>query len=283
MNAREIGGRRRWNGAHERGARMNGYWGKIAVGLRVCKAMDGKSLISWTRFLTSSLEVGDVILLPAVDYPHAQACNMLTNQFLTTNCDSILFVDDDMRYAPDVLPRMRRIGRDYDMLAALTVCRRPPFAPPASVMVSEEEGKRIAAAGEGIAHKATQGHYITETAKLRDTRGDVMAVDFVGLAFTIIRRCVIERVIMKKGSDVVFEFRDGLGEDGNFCEDARSVGCKIGVTRNISVYHRVECSASWDVEGMQTVMIWNPYGVPQPNEEVSNAVVDDPEKAMAVI
>ena len=81
--------------------------GKVAIALRIGTAPDPAFFMSWTRLMRDGLRPGDVVLHPAIGMPHACACNFLISAFLSTDCDSVLFIDDDMVFDAAALNTLR--------------------------------------------------------------------------------------------------------------------------------------------------------------------------------
>jgi len=165
---------------------------------------------------------GDIVLNPAVDLPHACACNYLADNFLESPADSILFLDDDMVFDYDAVNQIRDAGHDFDILSGLAISRRGNHKP--VVLATEREN----------------GH----PKPILDLKG-IVECGYVGLAFTLVRRWVLER-IRKETNAPIFNFPVTVGEDGAFCDAARSIGARIGVNTDINIGHRITFTGRWD-------------------------------------
>jgi hypothetical protein len=200
---------------------MDGF-GKVAVGVRVGHAPNSAFFCCWTRLILDGLDAGDVVLPPALHLPHAVAANAIVGEFLDqTDCDSLLFVDDDMTFAPDTLRRLRESGNAYTVMSALYATRRHPYTPIAFVRDP---------AFPDDARKMTE---------VDPAPGGVVTVDLVGLGFTLIRR--------RHLAHNCFEWSNGLGEDGKFCRDVQSAGGLIGCNLDVVCGHRTEISVYCNV------------------------------------
>lgn len=145
--------------------------------------------------------------------------------------DWLLFVDDDMVWAPDAIGRLvatqRRFG--LDMVGGLCFRRTPPFAPTLYLRESETEG----------------GYHNLET-WLPD---EVVEVDATGMAFMLITRKAIETITgilpplhirEQMAMPALFEWRGLLGEDLAFCQLAKAHGLRVWVDTAVEVGHLAE-------------------------------------------
>lgn len=198
-------------------------YGKIAIGARITN-VDPVFFRDWTRLVTSGLRPGDVVLLPVANAPHSAACNILADQFLNSDCDTLLFVDDDMTFAQDALERLRTTEGEYDIVSGMYVCRREPFNP---ILLVQHGDK-----------------YLSRT----PTVEGVLEVDVVGFGFTLIRRAVIQELLSQGNEEGVFVWRNKYGEDGDFCLRAKQCGYTCAVNCGVVLGHRVTFTLSWDIE-----------------------------------
>jgi hypothetical protein len=205
--------------------------GKIAVALRIGVAPDPAFFMSWTRLMRDGLRPGDVVLHPAIGMPHSCACNFLASAFLTTNCDSMLFVDDDMVFDQAALDRLRDTETHHDILSGLYTTRRPPVRP----IVLDKEGDKI------------------RPRALNQCVG-VLDCDVVGLGFTLISRKAVDHAAKERGADGIFKWENALGEDGAFCLAARDAGFLVGVNCDVIVGHRVTYTSRWSPQDQAVEM-----------------------------
>lgn len=212
-------------------------WGRIAVGTRCYKNSSGSFLNSWTFLLASGLQPGDSVLAAPVGKPAHLAANDLARAFLNTKCDSILFVDDDMEFSPDSLRRLRSNEATWDYDMVMGFCTHKTVPPHAVVLRKlEPPGPPMILKGE---------HY----GALRDVPDNsVIDVDAVGLAFTLIKRHVLEEKINEFGIMYTPFFEWGKfaeGEDVVFSRWARENGFKLAVDTNVKIDHLGEYAFGW--------------------------------------
>lgn len=206
-------------------------WGKIAVGVRVTQP-DARFFAAWTRMLVSGLRPGDSVLPPAIDLPHHYAAEAIALRFLKGDCDSVLYVDDDMVFAADTLERLRSFepAQEYDMVQALACSRNGPHFP---VVLTRDEST-----GEFAVMPQPPPHTMVTTS-------------LCGLAFTLIRRAVFERIAATKDpKDFYFYWsrRGDTSEDASFSADATRTGSRVGVCTDVTVGHRVTCTVRYDLD-----------------------------------
>ena len=196
-------------------------FGKVAYATRLHR-YDPAFFVSWSKLLLDKPD-GDIALTPAVRLPHACACNFLLNQFMASDADSILFIDDDMVFTSEDLERLRFSAGDYGVVSGLCCSSMYPHQP--LVLVKPPDGGR---------------------AVVKDGFYGVTQVDFTGMAFTLIKKQVIRDIQKTLGTTDIFEWTNEFGEDGNFCNHARSLGYKIAVNTNVTIGHAVRMSVKWN-------------------------------------
>ena len=207
-------------------------WGKIAIATRSANGGDPLFLVSWTRLITKGLRKSDEVLAPVVELPHHYACNCVTDHFLNeTQCDSLLWVDDDMVFEPNLLEQLRKDPRtfDYDVCGAMYISGCPPHNP--CVIVKDDSVK-----GTRMVEKPPQNA--------------VMDVAVVGLGFTLMRREMLLQMRHNTPKDkILFHWGDnGDSEDACFCLEAAQAGYKIGCHTGLVAGHRKGLVLSWDEE-----------------------------------
>jgi hypothetical protein len=195
----------------------------IAIGTRIGQLVDPAFFVSWTRLLLRGRQAGDVVLMPAVGLPHSGACNFLADGFLQTECDALLFMDDDMVFEPESLEALRRSAGDYDVLSALYTTRREPVRPI-------------------VMHRMPNGY----APRQADKCFGMVDCDVVGLGFTLIGRGMIQKAAEERGPEGVFTWSNMLGEDGEFCDYTQRNGGRVGVNCDVIVGHRVAYTSRWN-------------------------------------
>jgi hypothetical protein len=194
----------------------------VAIGLRIGQAPDPAFFISWTRMLLHGLRPGDRVLAPTVGRPHSCACNCLVQRFLSTDCDALLFVDDDMVFEPGDVAALCATVSEHGVLSALYTTRRAPVRPV-------------------VLHRCADGY---APRPVKDCVG-VVTCDVVGLGFTLVSRAVVEAAANSRGADGVFVWDNVMGEDGHFCQQAQAAGFSVGVNCAVRVGHRVTHTSRW--------------------------------------
>ena len=160
-------------------------WGSVAVGIRVGKHPEPATFIDWTGLVTRGLDPGDTVLMPRAHMPAHWAADALVRDFLRTDKDSLLMIDDDMTFAPDALAKLRHNEKnwDYDIAFAFCTWRTEPPKPVIYRLVDEQPPEPM----------SRQGEYYIPVVNFQD--GELVEPDAVGLAFTLIRRHVFEAMI----------------------------------------------------------------------------------------
>jgi len=216
-------------------------WGTIAVGTRMNDRCDPVFFNCWSHLIAGGLRPGDTLLDAGIELPQHFAATVLVNHFLHSDADTLFMVDTDMIFKPDTLTRLRddEKGRQYDILSALSVTRRRPFAPILLRLLEKPDDTQCA-------YKCVK----------EEINGEVVDVDTIGTGFTLIRRSVFDAIKTQLGIDKWYmDFGPGgLGEDTQFCQRAKSVGSKIGVHTGISIGHRGPITFLWDTEKKEIMM-----------------------------
>jgi hypothetical protein len=219
-------------------------WGKIGIGARLSK-IDPAFHVSYINMIMTGTERDDVILAPAVTLPHSCAANFLYERARLSNCDSILYIDDDMEFAPDALSVLRNTpgGENFAMIAGLFVCRRYPYLP---VVMRAADPRPL---------------------PITDLKG-VVECDFTGLAFTLIRMAALKEIADANNGEAI-RWENFFGEDGSLCQALRTKGHKIAVNCDVRIGHRIVLTALYDPETRGVVMGDNNFGIgrtPEPRQ-----------------
>jgi hypothetical protein len=221
---------------------LNKGWGEVAVGVRVARHPDPFFFADWTALLTTGLRGGDTVLMPAMHMPAHWASRKIVEQFLESKKDSLLFVDDDMTFNWDALHRMRD-NEDtwkFDVVSGLAV-RRSVESPTAVVMLKQDELP--------LPHRL-RGDSFEKYPLVKE--GNVIDVDAVGLAFTLVRRSVFEKLLDDTWDveySVIDLFNYGPGyesDDLPFSRACREAGLRLGVDTNIMLGHVANHSLSYE-------------------------------------
>ena len=215
-------------------------WGNVAIGLRTYKTVSSMFMPSWSRFLLTGVRRGDVLLGIEKQLGRSQphAANIIALEFLKSECDSLLMVDDDMILPFDGLSLMRdnRENWDYDVVQGFCTHRTYPPHAVANVLAPEQPGLPKSLSGllyNALAHLPENG---------------VEKVDAVGMAFTLIKRHVIEEMLSEYGPEwtVWFDFGGHSEmEDMRFSKRCREHGFSLAVDTHAKIGHIGEHTYGW--------------------------------------
>ena len=230
-------------------------WGSIAVGLRTYKGVDSVFMQPWSRFLMTGLRVGDKLLDidKARGKMHHIAANALVVEFLKTDCDSLLLVDDDMIMPHDALSLMRdnKKGHAYDISQGF--CTFKSFPPHAVAYKLSDSQPQMPGALAGLNYNAL--------AHLPDN--DVTEVDAVGIAFTLIKRRVLEQMISEHGAEWTVWFDTGghsETEDMRFSSRCREAGFSMCVDTHAKIGHVGSHVYGWPEHQQYVKLLEKSYG-----------------------
>jgi GT2 family glycosyltransferase len=204
----------------------------VAIGVRAYKNSSNQFLASWSRFLLSGLTGGDKLLDMRKTFgePHHIAANILVTEFLKTDCDSLLMVDDDMVIPPDALRSLRENDGnwDYDIVMGFCTFKTTPPHAVAYKLDANQPGMPERLRGE----KYNALAYLDDNA--------ATPVDAVGMAFTLIRREVFEKMLSEYGAEYTAWFDTGGHsemEDMRFSRRCREHGFKMCVDTSAKLGH----------------------------------------------
>lgn len=209
---------------------QHGDWGKIAVGVRISKHPEPWFFASWTMLLTGGLRTNDIVLEPQSYMPAHWASDMLAKAFLRTKADTLLLIDDDMAFGPASLHELRqnKANQEYDVVQAFATRRTWPPTP--VVYVSMRQPPKP---------MTLRGEWFNIDTSIR--AGEIREVAAVGLAFTMIRRHVLEAMIHPKyGPEYTFFFYYGPGRESDdipFSRNARQLGFRLAVDASVQIGH----------------------------------------------
>jgi len=204
------------------------------VAFCVRDSMKAATAISWKRanysFLAANEYVGEFIIT-------GNLLTMQRNQCVNRmEGDWILFIDDDMTWQPDAIRQIvetqKRTGAD--IVGGLCFQRTAPYQP--TLYYSNKEGT---------------GYTYEE--KWND--GEILHVDATGLAFCLITRDALTKIVRNETGDETVMFPSSIderknlrpwnffqwdgqwGEDFAFCRAAKAAGCSIVVDTAIEIGH----------------------------------------------
>lgn len=213
-------------------------WGKVAVSARMYKYPEPDWVVSWTNMIAYGLRRGDNIITPVRGQPGHVAANIIARSFLDTNCHSLLLLDDDMEFPLDALDRLRNNVQNMDYDIAQGFCTHKTIPPHAVVLRLMEQP---------TAPLSFHGELYGALADIPDE--SVVDVDAVGLAFTLIKRHVIQDMVNGYGArhSSWFEWgRHTEGEDIVFSRICREHGFSMCVDTNVKIGHIGKYTYGWD-------------------------------------
>lgn len=213
-------------------------WGRIAIGTRIAKFPEYHFFLSWTKLLTGGTRPGDAILMPRGWMPAHWAGSEVVREFLESEQNSLLFVDDDMIFEQDELERLRsnKANWDYDIVAGFCTKRDWPPLPVTFRLLDPQPPIPVSLNGDAF----------DRVVDVED--GDIIDVDATGLAFTLIKRHVLEAMTNEYGPNFTDYFMYDRGresEDIYFFRRARELGFRIGIDTIAKPYHIGQKAQGW--------------------------------------
>lgn len=147
------------------------------------------------------------------------ARNNLARLAIKAEADWVLWLDDDMVFAPDLLKRMMSVCQEDDISFLTAVCfrRRPPYTPCLFDRLDRME----------------HGASYTTLMSVPEGRFKVGGCGFAGV---LLSTDVLMSVAAKFGGRM-FDPIEGMGEDVSFCWRARQCGYDIWCDSSIEMGH----------------------------------------------
>jgi glycosyltransferase involved in cell wall biosynthesis len=197
--------------------------------------------------------------------PVAQARNAITKQALDIGADFLLWIDSDMTFSPDVIPRL--LARKLPIVGGLCFSRHPPSYAP-TLLRYHDKSRHMDNSPMGFLYDFPPN--------------DLVEVDATGGAFLLVARKVYEQIPVTHDAQWWTETREpGFGaEDVSFCLRARRAGFKIFVDTGCRVGHRAHIKIDVDVaERLRGPFRANQWIPP----ELQKGATTEPDKAVATI
>ena len=217
-------------------------WGSLAAGVRIAKHPEAQFFIDWTALVSSGLRNYDTILLPQKFMPSHWAASELARDFLkNTDKDTLFLLDDDVSFPVDALHRMRENQATWEYDAVMALITRRNIQEPSAVMMHHMGQQPLPASLHG-------DHFLLRP---EFEEGKVVEVDAVGLAFTLIRRHVLESIVdPEHGIQFTDFFTWGKGREGDdipFSRGMREKGQRMAIDAGVQVAHITAVPVTWDM------------------------------------
>ena len=222
-------------------------FGRVGFGVP-CYNPEPEFWLWWTQLVIDGLETGDVFLNDGnvpLQVPIPVAHNAIVREFLRTDCDTLLLIEDDHSADPELVRNMRNsaTNQEFDIVCASYIGRRGQPKPIGWFF-----------------HEHTPTGW-----RLRYNNGDVQSsgtqeYDGAGLGCVLIRRRVLVDMLGDNDPDTFFWFMwvNNNSQDVYFYELARNVGARVGVDRDNWATHwgkypwRREDYERWRAAGERT-------------------------------
>ena len=217
-------------------------WGNLAIGVRHSKFCPA-FFTSWSTMLSGGLRNGDTILKPECEQPAHWAATALAKAFLKTDKDTLFLVDDDMVFKMGDLHRLRENRANWEYDVVMPMAMRRSLSDPSPVIMRHM--------GEAPFPHDTRGDHFEHPPKEVIHNG-VQEVDAVGLAFTLIRRHVLEAMVdPERGLDNTYDFFTyGPGmesDDIPFSRRCRALGFRMAIDSSVKLGHVTQVPLTYEM------------------------------------
>lgn len=165
------------------------------------------------------------------------------------DADALLFIDSDMEFEPDAWERLQKV--EGDIVSGLFWTKRIPSYPTIGIKVGMPDG--------------------TDSIRSIVPDGKVQKVDVCGMAFTLIRKPVIQHERFRYPA---FKHLGALSEDYAFCLHARDVGFTVRCDTGLKIAHRGDMAFNGQpiLTHPDLKTLSNPFGVQYEEGEVLRGV-----------
>lgn len=153
----------------------------------------------------------NVLMFCPVDRPTTSSRSDAIVNAKEFEVESLLFVDSDMEFEPDAYERLKAV--DADIVCGLFWQRRVPSFPTITKRIKKEDG--------------------TDGLQTIVPDGTVQDVDACGMAFTLLRKPVLDWATYPS-----FQHLGWISEDYAFCLKARDAGFRIKCDTSLQIAHR---------------------------------------------
>lgn len=183
----------------------------------------------WSDMLIGGFDPGDTFLndgeVPG-EVPIPIAHNALVREFLRTDCDTLLIIEDDHSGDPEVVRRMRfkPENQSFDVVCASYVGRRGAPKPMGWTFAG---------------YNKDTGYLLRWDNEAVELQGVTQVYDGAGLGLVLIRRELIEKMLGDKDPATFrwFRFHKLNTQDVWFYARAQKLGARVGVDRDNWIVH----------------------------------------------
>lgn len=166
---------------------------------------------------------GETIVMLKEDHPIQGARTILTQEVLdyTPDADYVLWIDDDMTFAPDAAMRLIKQAEEanLDIVGGLCFNRRHPYGP----TLFKRHPEAVARSGYGICYSYP--------------RGELFQVDATGYGFILVRTDVYKEMRKVRGDTWYMPIKEEFSEDLAFCARAKLLGYEVWVDTSVKIGH----------------------------------------------
>jgi hypothetical protein len=210
---------------------VRGPFGRVGVGVPYFKAQY-EFFRWWSWLIAGGLELGDQLLNNEnllCEVPIPMAHNGIVREFLKTDLETLLIIEDDHFGDQEVIRRMRNKPEnwEFDIVCASYTNRRPP-----TITVGFDFGDDC--------KPNEQGEYLCELDFRKVTRTGTQQYDGAALGCVLIRRSVLVALLGDNDPEEFswFEWVGRNSQDVNFYGRVKALGWpKVGVDRDNDIAH----------------------------------------------
>lgn len=215
-------------------------FGRIAVTSTIYKHPDADSFWCWSNLLVGGLQTGDMLIAAPTGKPTHVSRNEAVKRFLYSDMDTLLMIDDDMLYDATDLHKLRNNMESWDYDVVQAFCTHKTYPPHAIVLHETVPQPSLPLSLKGRSY---------DTLSTVDDN-TIIQVDAVGLAFTLIKRHVLEALVNEYGVSHTYDFFQwGSGYGGEDLEFSRKLldkGFNLAVDTNVKIGHVGKAVYGWE-------------------------------------
>lgn len=173
----------------------------------------------FAQSLATMQKEGDCMIAMVIGSLIYESRNNLANQALKLGCDAIMWLDSDMIFPQDTIPKMlRHLEEGKEIVSGIYYRRRPPYSPVLFSKLEIQEGKSSWAGMD------------------RYPQDRLFEVAACGFGCVMTKTSLFWEIGVDNGAQW-FTPLLGFGEDLSFCKRATNYGHKIWVDPSIQCGH----------------------------------------------